>query len=112
MTRTSEGDDRVDVDGGDDDGHWTLVQQARYEQGGSYDLTATIVGAIAEAKGVSPMELNDPVLYDCVDVAALEDAFFGPDVSGRSRAGLGTVEFTFGNYRVTVKSDGWISVYE
>ncbi|MGA9401872.1 HalOD1 output domain-containing protein [Haladaptatus sp.] len=111
MTRTSESDDHADTNGTDDD-HWTLVQQARYEPESGHDLTAIIVTAVAEAEGLSPMELKDPVLYDCVDVAALENALFGFDVSGIDRDGVGSVEFMFGEYRVTVKNDGWISVYE
>ncbi len=71
-----------------------------------------MVGAVADAEGVSPTELKDPVLYDCVDISALEDAFFGSDVAGDSRDGTGTVEFIFGEYRVTVNSSGWVSAYE
>jgi hypothetical protein len=110
MTRISEGNDEtVESDG---DAQRTLVQQTQYERAGRHDLTTTIVGAVADVEGISPTELKDPVLYDCVDVASLEDAFFGPDVSGRNRDGDGTVEFQFGDYRITVNSNGWISVYE
>ncbi len=58
------------------------------------------------------MELKDPLLYDCIDVAVLEDALFSPAVAGTSRDGIGIGEFEFGDYRVTVNSNGWISVYE
>ncbi|AUG49600.1 hypothetical protein BVU17_18620 (plasmid) [Haloarcula taiwanensis] len=71
-----------------------------------------MVYAIAEAEGVSPSEVKSPPLYECVDAAALEDTFFGPDVTGRSRQGVGSVKFHYTDYLVKVRSDGWIQVYE
>ena len=108
MTRSfdKDSDPTVGVDGGDQ-----LVEQARYERTGRDDLTTTIIGAIAAAEGISPAELKDPILYECVDVAALEDSFFGPTVAGERRNAVGSVEFRFGEYRVEVSSDGWVSVY-
>lgn len=108
MTRRFDGgsDPEVDVDSSEQ-----LVEQAHYERDGRDDLTTTIIGAIAAAEGVSPAELKEPVLYDCVDVAALEDSFFGPKIAGERRDTVGSVEFEFGEYRVEVKSDGWVSVY-
>ena len=110
MTRPSEGNGaNANSDG---DVQRTLVQQTQYERGSRHDLTTTIIGAIADAEGIAPTELKDPILYECVDVSSLEDAFFGPDVAGRNRDGVGTVEFRFGDYRITVNSNGWVSVYE
>ncbi|WP_266080040.1 HalOD1 output domain-containing protein [Haladaptatus caseinilyticus] len=113
MTRSSDNesdDEHLDTDTNADGGEY-LVEQAHYERAGRDDLTTTIIGAIAAAEGVSPRELKEPVLYDCVDIAALEDSFFGPTVAGRRRNAIGSVEFHFGEYRVEVKSDGWVSVY-
>ncbi|MFH5799099.1 HalOD1 output domain-containing protein [Haladaptatus sp. CMAA 1911] len=93
------------------DGSEQLVEQVHYERAGRDDLTTTIIGGIAAAEGVSPAEVKDPVLYECVDVAALEDSFFGQTVAGERRDAVGSVEFRFGEYRIEVKSDGWVSVY-
>ena len=71
MTQAS--DDANVGDEGHDDERWTLVRQTKYEEDGIHDLTTTIIAAIADAEGVSPVEVKDPVLYDCVDVASLED---------------------------------------
>jgi hypothetical protein len=94
------------------DTHWSQVAQRHYEPNGRGELTTAIVYTIAEAEGVSPSELKSPPLYECVDAAALEDTFFGPDVTGRSRQGVGSVEFQYTEYLVKVRSDGWIQVYE
>ncbi|WP_458206285.1 HalOD1 output domain-containing protein [Haladaptatus sp. NG-SE-30] len=109
MTKSTdeESDINADVDGG-----WHLVQQAHYDRAGRDDLTTTIIAAVADVEGVSPTDITEPVLYDCVDIAALEDALFGPDVAGHSRDAVGSVEFQFGEYRIELKSDGWIAVYE
>lgn len=108
MTKSfdEDSDREVDVNGGDQ-----LLEQAHYERAGRDDLTTTIIRAIAAAEGVSPAELKEPVLYECVDIAALEDSFFGPTVAGERRNAIGSVEFTFGEYRVELASDGWVSVY-
>ncbi|MFC7202508.1 HalOD1 output domain-containing protein [Haloferax namakaokahaiae] len=92
--------------------NWSLVTQRQYEPEDGGELTAAIVYAIAEAKGVAPMELKSPPLYDSVDVPAIEAAFFGPDVTNGSRQGVGNVEFQYTDYLVKVRSDGWIQVYE
>lgn len=94
------------------DTHQTQVAQRHYEHSGQGDLTTAIIFAIAEAEGVSPSEVKSPPLYEIVDVPAIEDAFFGPDVAGDSRQGVGTVEFQYTDYLVKVQSDGWIRVYE
>ncbi|WP_440764370.1 HalOD1 output domain-containing protein [Natronorubrum sp. DTA7] len=94
------------------DKHWSQVGQRHYEPDGRGELTTVIVYAIAEAEGVSPSEVKSPPLYETVDVPAIEDAFFGPNVSEKSRQGVGTVEFQYTDYLVKVKNDGWIKVYE
>ncbi|NKE35788.1 hypothetical protein GWG54_08135 [Natronococcus sp. JC468] len=71
-----------------------------------------MVFAIAEAEGISPSEVKSPPLYDSVDVAGVEDAFFGSDSGNGSRRGTGTVEFRYTEYLVKVRSDGWVEVYE
>ncbi|SIR20512.1 hypothetical protein SAMN05421858_1819 [Haladaptatus litoreus] len=90
---------------------WNLVTQANYDRDGDHDLTTTIIAAIADHEDVSPTEITQPVLYDCVDIAALEDAFFGPKARGEKRDSIGTAEFQYGEYRVEVASSGWVSIY-
>jgi hypothetical protein len=92
--------------------NWSQVGQRHYDPDGRGELTAAIVYAIAEADGVSPSEVKSPPLYETVDVPAIEAAFFGPDVAGESRQGVGTIEFQYVGYLVKVRSDGWIQVYE
>ena len=59
-----------------------------------------VVRAIAQAKGISPLEM--PALYDIVDPEALDAVLKGRDLS--------YVRFPFGGYTVTVMSDGRIIV--
>lgn len=94
------------------DTHWSQVAQRHYEPDGKGELTTAIIYAIAEAEGVSPSEVKSPPLYECVDAAAIEDAFFGQDVSEESRQGVGKVEFQYTDFLVKVRSDGWIQVHE
>lgn len=112
MEKTDGGTMRDDDPTSGVDTHWSQVAQRHYERDGGWELTTVIVYAIAEAEGVAPEEVKSPPLYESVDVAAIEDAFFGPDVSEASRQGAGTVEFRYREYLVTVTSDGWIQVYE
>lgn len=94
------------------DTHQTQVAKRHYEPNEQGELTSAIIYAIAEADSVSPSEVKSPPLYEAVDVPAIENAFFGPDVAGDSRQGVGTVEFQYTDYLVKVRSDGWIQVYE
>lgn len=91
---------------------WVQAAQLHYDPVEFGELTTAVVYAIADAMDMDPVEVKHPSLYESVDVASLEKTFFGPDVRGDSRQGVGTVEFLYGDHLVTVKSDGWIQVYE
>ena len=91
---------------------WQPVAQRHYEPDRDGDLTTAIVYAIADAENVDPIEVTAPPLYDCVDVAGIEQAFFGPTAEVAPRGGTGTLEFRYTGYLVTVRSDGWIQVSE
>jgi len=91
---------------------WSQVTQRHYDPEGNEELTTVIVYAIADARGVSPIEVKSPPLYEVVDVPAIENTFFGPDVAGESRQSVGTVEFQYTNYLIQVESDGWVQLYE
>ncbi|WP_458208070.1 HalOD1 output domain-containing protein [Haladaptatus sp. NG-SE-30] len=90
----------------------TFVTQAHYDRESHRDLTTEIMFAIAAAEDVNPTDLMDPPLYACVDIAAIEDGFFGPDLDGQTRNSEGSVTFHYNHYQVEVASDGWITVSE
>ncbi|SIR92361.1 hypothetical protein SAMN05421858_4563 [Haladaptatus litoreus] len=97
---------------GNDDPDMTFVTQAHYQRESHRDLTTEIIFAIADAENVAPIEIKDSPLYECVDIAAIEDGFFGPKVAGHIRDSEGSVSFRYNQYQVEVVSDGWITVSE
>lgn len=70
-----------------------------YTPAPSESMSQTVVAAVAEAKGVDPVELTER-LYDCVDPDALDRLF---DTGGRDAAG--TVVFSMAGCKVRVESD-------
>ena len=60
------------------------------------EVAVAIVEAVADRKGVDPIEL--PPLYDVVDTDGLEGIVDG------DRAGSLQVRFTYAGYRVTIES--------
>lgn len=66
-----------------------------------------VVRAVAAYEGVAPSEFDEP-LYDVIDLEAL-DSLFTERPNGASRAD-GHVAFTYGDYQVTVSSDGRVDV--
>lgn len=91
---------------------WDLVEQKPFELEDTDGLTTTIVYAVAEAEGIAPRHLKHPPLFEVVDTAALEAAFFGNHTNGRSHDPNSSTEFMYRDYRVVVRSDGWVQVYE
>lgn len=91
---------------------WELVVQTPFEVTESDGLTTTIVYAVAEAEDIAPRDLKHPPLFDVVDTAALEAAFFGDRERQRVHDPNSSTEFMYRDYRVVVKSDGWVLVYE
>jgi hypothetical protein len=111
MTNRSEKTARRD-DAPDEGGAtWSQAAQRHFDSEDTVELTTEVVFAIADARGTSPSEMSGPPLYECVDVPALESALFGTDESG-TRQGVGSVDFRYAEYLVTVDSDGWIRVAE
>lgn len=68
-------------------------------------LSVAIVRTIAARDGVDPTDL--PPLYHTLDGAALDD-LFEPTGSGGPRTG--SVSFTYAGKRITVDSDGEITI--
>lgn len=95
----------------DADGDWTQVAQRTYDRTRDGDLTTSIVYALAEAAGVEPRDLRSPPLYEVVDVPAIEETFFGPDVAENGRRSVGTTTFRYDQYLVKVRSDAWVQIY-
>ncbi|MFC7098876.1 HalOD1 output domain-containing protein [Halobaculum marinum] len=91
---------------------WDLVEQRSFDVTADDGLTTTIVYAVAEAEGIAPRDLKHPPLFDVVDTASLEAAFFGNHDNRRSHDPNSSTEFMYRDYRVVVRSDGWVQVYE
>ena len=89
---------------------WELISRSRYDPLGNEGLVTALVLAIAEAKGVDPLDYSMmPPLNDYFDAASVDDGFFDPSERGPERSAV--VTFLYETYRVTVESDGCISVY-
>ncbi|WP_083252680.1 HalOD1 output domain-containing protein [Haladaptatus sp. W1] len=110
--QTDDGTKLAQDGNGPDDPDMAFMTQAHYERESHRDLTTEIMFAIADAADVAPVDIKDPPLYECVDIAAIEDGFFGPKVAGQTRDSEGSVSFRYNQYHVEVASDGWITVSE
>lgn len=91
---------------------WRQVSQTRFDRSEPMGLTTVIVYAIADAEGVSPGDIRSPPLYEVVDTAALEAAFFGSEGGSGADDPRNSTEFMYRGYRVVVRSDGWVLVHE
>lgn len=87
-----------------DDVEWRLVHVVHYDPEGLDDLSSMVARAIAAAKGIDPTELHPP-LSRVVNLEAIDDLFAGS--YGQLR-----VDFRYASYRVTVRSDDRIRIYE
>lgn len=91
------------------DGGWTVVTQAKYDPEEPRDLTTVIISAIADAEGVPIVDVQNPPLYEVVDIAGIDSALFGR--SRNNECGTeSTVEFRYNEYKVAVEDDGWVTV--
>jgi len=73
----------------------------------SGSVTAAVVAAVADRRGVDPTALEPP-LHDAIDTDALE-RLFEPTRRG---ARAGTVTFAYDGLSITVDSDGTVDVTE
>lgn len=69
---------------------------------GDTDPSEAVIRAIAQAKGISPLEM--PMLYEIVDPEALDAIFKGRDLS--------YIQFLYYGYKVIVVSDGRIIIQD
>jgi hypothetical protein len=96
-----------------DTSQWVQVNQASYDRVSDDELVTTLAEAIADAKDVDPLDsAKMPPLYESLDIAALEDTFLGPTGADKTPQDGGFVEFHYTGYKVTLRADGWIFVYE
>lgn len=98
-----------------DEDAWRLIEQSRYDDEDEEALITTLALVIADARGVDPLDYSRmPPLYDRIDVATLEDVFFSPSGTnvGSTEEPENVMAFDYQGYRVTIRNDGWISVYE
>jgi hypothetical protein len=104
-----EVDSRETIDGD----RWVQAHQAKYDPESNRALVTALVLAIAEAKKVNPIHEEEmPPLYESLDAAALEDTFFGPAGADTKHDHGGLVTFHHSGYKVALRADGWIFVYE
>lgn len=94
---------------GTPDGGWSFVAQAQYDPEEPRDLTTVIIDAIAEAENAPIVEVKTPPLYEVVDVPGIESALFDRP-AGKGEGTASTVEFRYNQYKVSVESDGWVTV--
>lgn len=92
---------------------WTQINQVHYDHDDDEELVTTLAFAIADAKDVDPLDYAEmPPLYESVNTKSLAETFFGHHGSGNRRGETGVVTFEYTGYRVTLRADGWIFVYE
>lgn len=91
---------------------WRLAAQRHYDPSGDVELTTAVIFAVAEARGVDPSDVKSPVLYDVVDIPAIEKGFFDREIKSESLQETGVVEFSYDELQVQIKHDGWIQIFE
>ena len=92
---------------------WVQIHQAHYDRESEEELVTTLVEAIRETIDADPLDLSQmPPLYESVDAQALEETFFGPPGAGTRRDEGGAVTFHYIGYKVALRADGWIFIYQ
>lgn len=92
-------------------GEWQQAKQTNYDPDSDGELATTLVYAVADVKGVDPLDRDQlPVLYDVVDAEFLEETFVAS--AERAVAGEGAFCFQYADVMVTVERNGWITVYD
>lgn len=96
----------------DDEGsEWRSVAHRSFERNGDAELSTVIIETVAAAEGVEATTIRPP-LFEAVNVPAIEALFFGRPVQRSRRTATGRVHFRYREYRVTVASDGQVTVAE
>jgi hypothetical protein len=96
-----------------DTDQWVQVNQAHYDRESDGELATKLIFTIADTKDVDPLNYDElPPLYESIDAQTLEETFFGPSGAETERDESGAVEFRYIGYKVVLRADGWIFVYE
>ena len=96
-----------------DTDQWVQISQTNYDRSGDEELATKLIFTIADAKGVDPLDHTAlPPLYESIDAQSLEETFFGPPGVGTQRDETGVIAFRYAGYKVLLRADGWISVFE
>lgn len=96
-----------------DDNRWVQVNQAHYDPDTDRELVTAVVRAVAEAKGVDPLDGSEiPPLYESIDVEILEDTFYSTSQPNIRDTERGIYSFQYCEHKVVLRTDGWIFVYE
>lgn len=82
-----------------------MTSAPQRDESAAQSPSEAVVEALADAKGVDPLEL-DP-LYEVIDPDALDALFDGAAADGRRQ---GRIEFRTAGYRVEVTSTGRVHV--
>lgn len=90
---------------------WEAIVHRSFECDDELDIVREIIEAVAAAEGVDPMMLGSS-LFEAVNVVAIEALFFDRTSQGQQRHCTGTVHFRYRGFRVTVTSDGQVTVAE
>lgn len=69
----------------------------------SESLSTKVVTEVAEAKGISPMDIQPP-LHDTIDPSALDTLF------ANKASRVGRISFNYNGCEVTVESSGEVNV--
>jgi len=85
----------------------SVVHQAYHDPNGEMTLSASILMALDEVPRFD-VENSDTVVFDHIDLDALDDLFTPVDDTNRS----GSVTFTIESYEVTATAEGQITIRE
>lgn len=88
---------------------WQAVEQKLYNPESDTELTSVIIELVAAAEETEVTSFEGQLLYDVVNIEAVEDALFGRDGTSCGVVN-GSVRFEYRGYRITISSDGWIQV--
>jgi hypothetical protein len=86
-----------------------LCHEFRYDPAGSEPLSTTLVRAIAEAREITPEEMDRP-LQRSVDTDALDNLFH--DRYDRSPSGVSLLSFRTYGLEVVIREGQQVTIYE
>lgn len=95
-----------------DSGEWHQATRTQYDPSRDDELGTEVVFAVADAKGVDPLDTDQlPVLHDVVDTEYLEQTLVAPTSPAGIDDSRRHVSFEYADVLVTIENNGWITVY-